>query len=184
MTRYAEKGIQLAVIADGQYQKFLLDLVRTHHLHRRVAVRNYDEELSHLAYAASDFVLMPSAFEPCGLPQMIGPIYGCLPIAHDTGGIHDTVEPLKVERNAGNGFLFEVYDSTGLLWAISETMNFFEQPADLKRQVIERIMHESAKRYSPAAMAAQYLRLYEEMLRGSLIRRCVQENHYHVIHWP
>jgi starch synthase/alpha-amylase len=75
--------------------------VQFHNLNRRVAICDFDERLARLAYGASDFVMMPSRFEPCGLPQMIGRIYGSLPVAHDTGGIHDTITHMDVDSNAG-----------------------------------------------------------------------------------
>ena len=75
-----------------------------------MAICDFDNRLEYLAYGASDFILMPSSFEPCGLPQMIAPLYGSLPIVHDTGGIHDTIRDLDVENNSGNGFLFVSYD--------------------------------------------------------------------------
>jgi starch synthase len=99
-----------------------------------VAVCDFSERLEHLAYGASDFVLMPSRFEPCGLPQMIAPIYGALPVAHDTGGIHDTITHLDVDRGVGNGFLFENYDAAGLYWAVSQAMDFFRMPASTETQ--------------------------------------------------
>ena len=80
-------------------------------------VCDFDEGLSRLAFAASDFILMPSLFEPCGLPQMTSQYFGSLPVVHDTGGLHDTVEPLNVNTHTGNGFLFETYDDGGLMWA-------------------------------------------------------------------
>ncbi len=82
-------------------------------MENRVAICDFDEKLEHLGYAASDFILMPSRFEPCGLPQMIAPIYGSLPVAHKTGGIKDTILHMDAQNNKGNGFLFEFYDSRG-----------------------------------------------------------------------
>jgi starch synthase len=52
----------------------------------------YDESLSHRMYAAADFLLMPSLFEPCGLNQMIAMHYGGLAVVHHVGGLADTVE--------------------------------------------------------------------------------------------
>ena len=85
-------------MANGEYQRVFQDIVNQHQFHKRVAICDFSEQMEHLAYAASDFILMPSRFEPCGLPQMIAPIYGSLPVAHDTGGIHDTIEPPGCRR--------------------------------------------------------------------------------------
>ncbi|GAG67464.1 unnamed protein product, partial [marine sediment metagenome] len=76
-------------MANGDYQNVFRDIVNLHGFHERVAIYDFDFHLEHQAYAACDFILMPSSFEPCGLPQMIAPIYGTLPVARDTGGIQD-----------------------------------------------------------------------------------------------
>ncbi len=60
----------------------------------------YDEKDARRMYAGSDFLLMPSRFEPCGLSQMYAQKFGSLPIAHKTGGLADTIE------DGVNGFLF------------------------------------------------------------------------------
>jgi starch synthase len=126
---YWDRNLQIVFVANGDYQRIFRDIVIFHGLQNRVAVCDFDEELEHQGYAAADFILMPSRFEPCGLPQMIAPIYGTLPVAHDTGGIHDTIAPLDVENKSGNGFLFKTYDSGGLMWAIDQAMGFYELPA-------------------------------------------------------
>jgi starch synthase/alpha-amylase len=128
VSRYWEQHLQIVFVANGEYQGVFREIVRMHDFHQRVAVCDFSERLEHLGYAASDFILMPSRFEPCGLPQMIAPIYGSLPVAHDTGGIHDTIAHLNTEKNTGNGILFETYDSNGLLWAIDQAMNFYSLP--------------------------------------------------------
>ena len=125
--------------------------------------------MEHLAYAASDFILMPSSFEPCGLPQMIAPIYGSLPVAHDTGGIHDTITQLNVTSNTGNGFLFKYHDASGLLWAIGQAMDFYNLPGVIKARQIKRIMQESSANFTHARTARQYIELYEKMLQRPLI---------------
>ena len=145
------------------------DIVNHHDFHKRVAICDFSNSLEHLAYGASDFILMPSRFEPCGLPQMIAPIYGTLPVAHDTGGIHDTVTDLNVEENRGNGFLFKNFDSNGLMWAIRQAMEFYNQPRDIKKKQIKRIMTESAAGFTYANTARQYIQLYEKMLKRPLI---------------
>lgn len=169
ISRYWDDGIQVAIIANGAYQKHFNDIVKFHNLQKRVAVRNFDEKLSHIGYAASDFLLMPSLFEPCGLPQMISAMYGSLPIAHNTGGLHDTVVPLNIATDSGNGFLFNDYDANGLRWAIDEGIKFHRLPATTKAAQLSRIMTESATTFSLSAQARQYISIYENMLHRPLI---------------
>jgi hypothetical protein len=114
---------------------------------------------------------MPSRFEPCGLPQMIAPIYGTLPVAHDTGGIHDTVKHLDVSKDTGNGFLFQTFDSGGLSWAIDQAMQFYGMSPDIKKRQIRRIMIESAATFNHRVTAQQYIDIYEKMLRRPLVYR-------------
>ncbi|MBP5638252.1 MAG: glycogen/starch synthase [Victivallales bacterium] len=166
---YWESGLQLAIVADGAYQQYFVDIMRQHGFYERMAVHGFNERLSHLAYAASDFLLMPSRFEPCGLPQMIGPLYGTLPLVHDTGGLHDTVEHLDVGADFGNGFVFRFYDSQGLRWAFDEAMRFYHQPQDVRIRNIVRIMNDAKARFNHDVTANSYIKLYEQMLQRPLI---------------
>lgn len=169
VSAYYEKNLQVVFIANGSYQQIFRDIVRFHNFYDRVAIVDFNEELSHLAYAASDFVLMPSKFEPCGLPQMIGSLFGTLPIAFDTGGLHDTVTHLSVEKENGNGFIFNVFDGNGLEWAINEAVEFYLLPDEIKEKQLSRIMQESKEKFSLAETAKKYINLYEKMLRRPLI---------------
>ncbi len=169
VSKYWEHHLQVVFVANGEYKTVFHNIVDFHALHNRVAVCDFDENLSRQAYAAADFILMPSRFEPCGLPQMIGPLYGTLPVAYDTGGIHDTVTSLSVANNSGNGFLFEIYDSQGLFWAIDQAMAFFSRPEAERHQQIERIMLESRATFNHDVTARHYIDLYERMLHRPLI---------------
>ena len=169
MSKYWQEHLQIVFVANGEFQKHFRDIVDFHQLFERVAICDFDEELEHLAYGASDFVMMPSRFEPCGLPQMIGAIYGALPVVHDTGGLHDTVVHLNLEKNSGNGFVFQTYDSGGLFWAMQEAMKFYKLAEKTKARQIERIMTESAATFNHDVTAKQYIKLYEKMLQRPLI---------------
>ena len=162
---------QIAVIANGPYQQPFWDIREFHHIYSRLAVHNFDGRLSQLGFAASDFTLMPSLFEPCGLPQMQAPIYGSLAVAHNTGGLHDTVEPLDVGASTGNGFRFDTYDSNGLFWAMDRAMDFFHLPGDVRESQVARIMRESLARFNHEACAKEYIKLYEKMLDRPLVRK-------------
>jgi ADP-glucose type glycogen/starch synthase len=169
VSKYYHKNLQIVFVANGSYQPVFRDITRFHNFFDRVAVVDFNEELSHQAYAASDFVLMPSKFEPCGLPQMIGSIFGTLPIAFDTGGLHDTVTHLDPGNNTGNGFLFEVYDGPGFEWAIDEAIKFYDLPEEKKEIQISRIMKKSKEKFNLGETARKYTNLYEKMLKRPLV---------------
>lgn len=171
ISKYWKQKLEIVFVADGSFKQNFKNIVRFHDFDNRVAVCDYDAKLSRLAYAASDFVLMPSLFEPCGLPQMIGPIYGALPIGHDTGGIHDTIRHLSAMSDTGNGFLFEVYDANGLSWAIEQAMNFYNLPTPVKQRNIQRVMRQSVAEFNHAVTARRYIGLYESMLQRPLLAR-------------
>jgi len=169
ISNYWERNLQIVFVANGDYQRIFRDIVIFHGIQNRVAICDFNEELEHQAYAAADFILMPSRFEPCGLPQMIAPIYGTLPVAHDTGGIHDTIAHLDPENGSGNGFLFKTHDANGLMWAIDQAMAFYLLPAKTRQKQISRIMQESVRTFTHAATAQQYIALYEKMLQRPLM---------------
>ncbi len=170
VSSYWDRDLQIVFVANGAYQEPFHNIVQFHDFHDRVAVCDFTEDLSHLGYAASDFMLMPSRFEPCGLPQMISAIYGSLPVVHDTGGLHDTVRHLNIPGNQGSGFVFETYDHEGLRWAIGEAMRFHAMPPDVRAFQIARIMRESAAAFNHAVAAKRYFDIYEEMLHRPLVR--------------
>ncbi len=165
-----EKRLQIVFVANGEFQEHFKNIVRFHNFYDRVAICHFDERLERLGYGAADFVLMPSRFEPCGLPQMIGAIYGALPVAHDTGGLHDTIRHLDAENDSGNGFLFETHDAGGLRWAMEQAVAFHALSSALKAPCIARIMKESLSRFNHSVTARHYIDLYEKMLQRPLTR--------------
>ncbi len=169
VSKYWDQNLQVVFVADGEYQNVFRNIVNEHAFHRRVAVCDFSERLEHQAYAAADFVLMPSLFEPCGLPQMIGQAYGALPVAHNTGGITDTVTPLDVQKESGSGFLFDIYDANGLMWAVDQAMAFFQLPYATKEKQVIRIMRHAMETFTHSINARQYIDLYEKMLERPLL---------------
>ena len=161
---YYDLGLQVAIIASGTFQPHFHHIADMHGLRHRVAVVDFNERQSRMGFAGSDFTLMPSSFEPCGLPQMIAPKYGSLTIAHDTGGLHDTVEPMRVDADHGNGFLFNIFNADGLRWAIDQALHFYRMPYDVKEAQLQRVMREAKSRFNHMTTAAEYIRTYERML--------------------
>ena len=128
----------------------------------------YDENLSHLIEAGSDFFLMPSRYEPCGLNQIYSMLYGTLPIVRRTGGLADTVDNYNQETGEGTGFLFDqltpraVYDTVG--WAV---WAYYNRPEHIKKMQIEGM----GRTFGWDKAAEGYLDVYREALfRGCGIR--------------
>jgi len=170
MSRHWKQRVQIAVVANGAYQQAFHDIVRFHDLYGRLAVCDFNQSLSQLGFAASDFTLVPSLFEPCGLPQMVGQIYGSLPVVHDTGGLHDTVAHLDLAKEKGNGFVFKIYDSRGLEWAMDKAMEFYKRPAEERERNVARIMREGKAHFNHETCAKSYIDIYEKMLNRPLVR--------------
>lgn len=168
---YWDRNLQVVVVANGPHQYWIDRIVSDFDLRERVAIVDFEERLSRLAYAGSDFMLMPSLFEPCGLPQMTAPIYGSLPIAHSTGGLYDTVHPLDVGQSTGNGFRFDHYSAQGFRWAIDRAMEFHALPREIRDREVRRIMIESAQEFSHKEVARRYIAIYEEMLARPLVEK-------------
>lgn len=82
----------------------------------------FNEASARRIFAASDFLLMPSRFEPCGLSQMYAQRCASLPIARRTGGLADTIE------DGLNGFLFEDATLDSYRCAVQRALNVFNHP--------------------------------------------------------
>lgn len=120
----------------------------------------YDEGRAHKIYSGCDCILVPSAFEPCGLTQLIGMHYGAIPIVRETGGLKDTVEPYNEFENVGNGFTFDRYDAGLLLDAINRAKECFFMHRDNFNSMVIRDMQ---KDVSWSSSAEKYRSLYLEL---------------------
>ncbi len=120
----------------------------------------YSEETAHLIYAGSDFFLMPSRFEPCGLSQMIAMRYGSVPIVRETGGLKDTVQPYNQFTGEGDGFSFANYDAWELRDAVRKALGCYREP-EVMAGLIGSAM---GKDFGFELSAQEYARLYLCML--------------------
>ncbi len=102
-------------------------------------MNGYDEDLAHLMFAGSDFVLMPSKYEPCGLNQFYGMAYGAVPIVRSTGGLSDAVEQVNPSKGTGDGFLFRDFTVDALVSALNDAVAFYEND-EAYEQLQQRIM--------------------------------------------
>lgn len=123
----------------------------------------FNEELSHLIYAGSDMMLVPSRFEPCGLTQLIAMRYGSIPVVREVGGLVDTVfdkdhsyKPLH-ERN---GYVFRDYDEAGLESALGRAIDCYYQYPEHFRDLIVNAMRTD---YSWKSPGQDYLNIYNHI---------------------
>lgn len=125
-------GGRLAILGSGEgwIEGALLGLSGAHP--GRIAVRiGYDEPLAHMMQGGCDAILIPSRFEPCGLTQLYGLRYGCVPIVARVGGLADTVIDANVAAlNAGvaTGLQFTPVDEGALRAAILKAIDLFGTP--------------------------------------------------------
>lgn len=148
------EGGQIAMLGLGEPETELLlsRLARRHRDHIGVLV-GFNEPMAHRLLAGSDFLLMPSRFEPCGLTQMQAQRMGTLPIAHATGGLADTIE------DGETGFLFPRLGPATLLAACRRAFAVFRDPPRL-------VAMRAAAMARPLGWddaARQYLELYARL---------------------
>ena len=117
----------------------------------------FNEELAHEIYESSDFILIPSKFEPCGLIQMLAMFFGTIPIAHRTGGLIDSI------KNNHNGFLFDSYSSETLLHTYNKAVNLLLN--DRKTYDV-MVMAALTADFSWKKSAMEYIALYEKLYSG------------------
>ena len=150
-------GARLAVLGSGDpgLEGALLAAAARHRGRVGVLV-GYDEALSHLMQGGCDAILIPSRFEPCGLTQLYGLRYGCVPVVARTGGLADTVidaNEAAVSANAATGFQFAPNSGEAMLHAIDRMVNLHQNRviwASIQRQGMKADLSwdKSAEKYA------------------------------------
>lgn len=159
-----DMDVQLVVLGTGDRdtENFFHWLGATYP-NRASSFIGFSNEVSHLVEAGSDFFLMPSLYEPCGLNQSYSMKYGTLPIVRATGGLDDTVHNYVEATGAGTGFKF--WDASGsalyytIGWAVATWYDRPQHIAQLRRQAM-------AQQFLWSDAARQYLLVYEHALRN------------------
>lgn len=121
----------------------------------------YSDDLAHKLYAAADAFLMPSAFEPCGLTQLISFRYGTVPIVRETGGLKDTVAPFNEYENTGDGFSFTNYNADDMLNVVNYSKHIFYDRKRQWNQIVDRGME---KDFSWNSSKFRYEGLYNYLI--------------------
>jgi len=156
-----KQGFSLVVLGSGlpEYEKFFESAARKYQ--GVFGFRTgYNEELAHLIYGGSDFFLMPSLFEPCGLGQMIALRYGTIPIVRETGGLSDSV--FNFDGTDGNGFNFVPAKSANLLDTLQKAGVVYRN----KKDWLKLVSNAFASDFSWSNSAQKYLALYRSIING------------------
>jgi starch synthase len=153
--------MQFVLLGSGspEFERAYLSLAGRHP--RKVAVRlGFNQGLSHRIEAGSDFFLMPSRFEPCGLNQMYSQRYGTIPIVRVTGGLDDTVVDLTEDERKADGIKFREYSVRALAKAIRKALVLFES-TDLMLSMRKQAMSAD---FSWDRTCGQYEKVYRRIL--------------------
>jgi starch synthase len=122
----------------------------------------YNEALAHRIEAGSDFFLMPSLYEPCGLNQMYSLRYGTLPIVRAVGGLRDTVWENDTSGGDGTGFVFTEPNADDTLAAIKRGIDCFTNDT---ASFENRMKLGMRQRFSWESTATQYENIYTKALK-------------------
>ncbi|MEP6993617.1 MAG: glycogen synthase [Acidobacteriota bacterium] len=154
--RWLERGGQFVLLGTGdpvlehEFAEFEMRYPR------RASIRlRFDARYARRIYAGADALLIPSRYEPCGLAQMIGMRYGCVPVARRTGGLADTV--IDAGDPGGTGLMFDEFHAWALWDALERTLRVYAQPAKWAQLQSNGM----ARDFSWTKSAAEYAALYE-----------------------
>jgi hypothetical protein len=104
------------------------------------AVIDYNEALSHQIYAGSDYLVMPSRVEPCGLNQMYSMRYGTIPIVRSIGGLKDTVPDIGEPDGKGRGIRFDQFSVEDASYALYRAVSMWHNEPGIVTFLRQRIM--------------------------------------------
>lgn len=154
------ENMQIVILGfgDKNYEEKLTAFARKNFAVKISLNFKFDAELAQKIYSGSDFFLVPSRFEPCGLIQMIAMRYGAVPIARRTGGLRDTV--INYIEPDGNGIVFEKYDIKDLLEALKKAMEIYQE----KEKLLILRKNGMAADFSWRKSAMKYFELYQKLI--------------------
>lgn len=153
-----DKEFQVLILGSGakDIEENLIGLTQVEENKGRICIlRGYDQQLASQLYAAGDFFLIPSRYEPCGLTDYIAQLYGNLPIVHHVGGL------VKVQ-DGKTGFAYFDHSSAALMGAMQKAVQVYrEQPEKMKEMQQEsvKVIHKS---YTWDKIVIRYRKLYQE----------------------
>ncbi|WP_028862437.1 glycogen synthase GlgA [Psychromonas aquimarina] len=135
LERFLKHNVQLVIVGSGDPSiTGQLNAIANHFPDKFKFIDAYNTDLAHLVEAGSDFFVMPSLFEPCGLNQLYSLAYGTLPIVRAVGGLKDTVLDYDQDPDHANGFVFYDTNPNQLLNILRRVVLLYtEHPEEMYR---------------------------------------------------
>ena len=157
--RIVAMDAQIVFTGEGEkkYYRMIEEAVHRHPGHVSKFLK-FDERMAHKIYGSSDFFLMPSVYEPCGLGQMIALRYGSIPIVHKTGGLADTIHLYDPIHKTGNGFVFLDYTKTAFIAAVQEALKVYHHKSQMEDLLDQALRY----RFTWEKSAKEYERIYQK----------------------
>jgi len=118
----------------------------------------FSNKAAHLVEAGSDFFLMPSRYEPCGLNQLYSLRYGTIPIARRTGGLADTIVDVDEHPQDGTGLLFDDLTPEEIVRNVRRAVELYNRPGF--DRIIKRAMDQD---FSWETSAEEYMTVYRKL---------------------
>ena len=156
------EGASLVIVGSGEKDiQNKLQALRDQYPDRIGVYFGYNTNLAHKIFAGSDFFLMPSQFEPCGIGQLISERYGTLPVARETGGLKDTIISFDGSNaTSATGFLFTNFNADELHAALEKALSLYHDKTTMNKLIKNAMNRDS----SWAKSAQEYIKLYEKAL--------------------
>lgn len=156
--------LQVVIVGTGDWEieKQLTEL-GTKHKNLSVNIL-FSNRAAHLLEAGSDFFLMPSRYEPCGLNQFYSLRYGTIPVARRTGGLADSITDLDEQPTEGTGILFDSMSGRGILEAVRRALIWWKKGRSVMEPIQKRAM---AYDSSWTRSARSYQELYRSTKGGA-----------------
>jgi ADP-glucose type glycogen/starch synthase len=152
-----ERDIQFVLLGSGDLEATAFWRQQQDQNRQQASINlTFDEALSRRIFAASDILLVPSRYEPCGLTQMIALQYGALPVVRQTGGLADTVSDVTKNPRSGYGFVFENSTTADMLTALDRALEIYP----LRSRWLTLVKRGMGQDFSWTNSAAQYHELY------------------------
>lgn len=162
--RFLYEDVQFTILGtgDNDYEDFIYEAGKRHP-DKFVPILSHDERIARQLYAAADFLVMPSQYEPCGYSPLIALQYKTVPIVRETGGLSDIVQPYDQLRGIGNGLSFRNYHPNDLFNVLRNSMTLYHDKKNWRK------LFGNTKRdvHSWKDTSKEYAKLYNRLLNES-----------------